>query len=81
MMDIRRLYAGEIDEIPGGSQLSKGRAMINLVDTRLNETTAAALCFQESPPDRYLVICTKNGVVKGMLRGMHECSTPGHSDR
>ncbi|MDR3273919.1 MAG: DNA gyrase subunit A [Puniceicoccales bacterium] len=64
VMDSGRVYVEKTYEIPDGSRISKGRAIVNLVDMQPNEKIAAVLCFQEFLPDKYLVICTKNGVVK-----------------
>jgi DNA gyrase subunit A len=64
VMDSGRVYVEKAYEIPDGSRTSKGRAIVNLVDMQPDEKIAAVLCFQDFLPDKYLVICTKNGIVK-----------------
>jgi DNA gyrase subunit A len=64
VMDSGRVYVEKAYEIPDGSRTSKGRAIVNLIDMQPNEKIAAMLCLQDFSPDKYLVICTKNGVVK-----------------
>ncbi|MDR0715359.1 MAG: DNA gyrase subunit A [Puniceicoccales bacterium] len=64
VMDSGRVYVEKAYEVPDGSRISKGRAIVNLIDMKPNEKIAAMLCFQDFSPDKYLVICTKNGVVK-----------------
>ncbi|MDR1255553.1 MAG: DNA gyrase subunit A [Puniceicoccales bacterium] len=64
VMDSGRVYVEKAYEIPDGSRISKGRAIVNLIDMQPNEKIAAMLCFQEFSPDKYLAICTRNGVVK-----------------
>ncbi len=64
VMDSGRVYVEKVYEIPDGSRISKGRAIINLIDMRPNERIAAMICFKNFSPDEYLVICTRNGVVK-----------------
>ncbi|MDR2435783.1 MAG: DNA gyrase subunit A [Puniceicoccales bacterium] len=64
VMDSGRVYVEKAYEIPDGSRTSKGRAIVNLIDMQPNEKIAAMLCFRDFSPDKYLVICTKNGVVK-----------------
>lgn len=64
VMDSGRVYVEKVYEIPDGSRISKGRAIINLIDMRSDERIAAMICFQDFAPDKYLVICTRKGVVK-----------------
>jgi DNA gyrase subunit A len=66
VMDSGRVYVERAYEIPDGSRTSKGRAIGNLIDMQPGEKIAAVLCFQDVSPDKHLVICTKNGVVKKM---------------
>ncbi|MDR0679967.1 MAG: DNA gyrase subunit A [Puniceicoccales bacterium] len=64
VMDSGRVYVEKAYEVPDGSRISKGRAIVNLIDMQPSEKIAAMLCFQDFSPDKYLVICTKNGVIK-----------------
>lgn len=64
VMDSGRVYVEKVYEIPDGSRISKGRSIVNLIDMRPDERIAAMICFQEFSPNKYLVICTRNGIVK-----------------
>lgn len=64
VMDSGRVYVEKVYEIPDGSRISKGRSVVNLIDMNPNEHISAMICFQEFSSEKYLVICTKNGVVK-----------------
>ncbi len=64
VMDSGRVYVEKVYEIPDGSRISKGRAIVNIIDMRPNERIAAMICFQNFSPDKYLVICTRNGIIK-----------------
>lgn len=64
VMDSGRVYVEKVYEIPDGSRISKGRSVVNLIDMRSDERIAAMICFQEFVQDKYLVICTRKGVIK-----------------
>ena len=58
------VYRLKVHELPLGSRQSKGRAIVNLLPLAQSETTRTLIAtrdFQEAP---YLVLATKNGVVK-----------------
>jgi DNA gyrase subunit A len=64
VMDSGKVYVEKAYEIPDGSRISKGRAIVNLIGMQPSERIAAMICFQDFSPDRYLVICTRKGIVK-----------------
>ena len=51
-------------EIPEGSRTSKGTNIINILMLRPDEKVEAVICMKEFNPDDYLVMGTKNGIVK-----------------
>jgi DNA gyrase subunit A len=58
------VYVEKVYEIPEGSKISKGRALINVLEMQKSEHVAAMICFQEFSENQFLVICTKNGITK-----------------
>ncbi|MDR2628394.1 MAG: DNA gyrase subunit A [Puniceicoccales bacterium] len=64
VMDSGRVYVEKVYEIPEGSRISKGRALINVLEMQKSERVAAMICFQEFSENQFLVMCTRNGVAK-----------------
>lgn len=64
VMTNGRVYVEKVYEIPEGSRTSKGRSIVNVLEMQPDEKVAAMICFPEFTDTRYLVMCTKNGVVK-----------------
>jgi len=51
--------------IPEGSRQSKGKPIVNLIsDLEEGEKVVNTICTSDFPEDRFLVFCTKDGVVK-----------------
>ena len=51
--------------IPEGSRQSKGKPIVNLLsDLEEGEKVVNTICTSDFPEDRFLVFCTKDGVVK-----------------
>jgi len=50
--------------IPEGRRSSKGKAIINLLDINSEEKVAAHVNVREFSDDRFLVMCTKKGIIK-----------------
>ncbi|MDR3144615.1 MAG: DNA gyrase subunit A [Puniceicoccales bacterium] len=63
-MDSGRVYVEKVYEIPEGSRTSKGRALVNVLEMQKSERVAAMICFREFSEHQFLVMCTKNGVIK-----------------
>ncbi|MDR2807029.1 MAG: DNA gyrase subunit A [Puniceicoccales bacterium] len=59
-----RIYMEKVYEIPEGSRVSKGRSLINVIEMQADESIAAMVCFPEFTAERYLILCTKNGITK-----------------
>lgn len=51
-------------DIPEGSRISKGQAIINLLALQSGENIAAVIEVEEFSPSLYLVMATKNGLIK-----------------
>jgi DNA gyrase subunit A len=56
-------------EIPEGSKLSKGRALLNLINLEQDDRIMAFICTQDLKDEdyinnNYIVMCTKNGIMK-----------------
>ncbi|MDR1590618.1 MAG: DNA gyrase subunit A [Puniceicoccales bacterium] len=64
VMTNGRIYIEKVYEIPEGSRTSKGRSLVNIIEMQVEEKMAAMICFPEFTAERYLVMCTKNGITK-----------------
>ncbi len=63
-MNNGRVYVEKVYDIPEGSRISKGRAVVNVLQMQKEEKLAAMICVKEFTSDLHLVMCTRNGVVK-----------------
>ena len=63
-MNNGRVYVEKVYDIPEGSRISKGRAVVNVLQMQKDEKLAAMICVKEFTDDLHLVMCTRNGVVK-----------------
>jgi DNA gyrase subunit A len=64
--NLGRLYWLKVHEIPQASRTSRGKALVNLlpIDREANEHIAAVVPVRIFEPDRFVIMATKNGVVK-----------------
>ncbi|MFA5039168.1 MAG: DNA gyrase subunit A [Candidatus Omnitrophota bacterium] len=62
--DQGRLYWIKVYEIPLASRQSKGKAIINLLQVSSKEKVASVLPVKEFSDDKFLILCTKAGVIK-----------------
>src|ERR1700681_761442 len=62
--NVGKVYRLKVHELPLGSRQSKGRAIVNLLPFRQDETVRAVIQTREFEEAKYLVFATKNGVVK-----------------
>jgi DNA gyrase subunit A len=51
-------------EIPVGTRISKGRAIVNLLNLTGKEKASAALSIKEFDPKQYIFLATETGIVK-----------------
>ncbi len=59
-----KVYWRKVYDIPLQSRISKGRALVNLLSLKEDERVSNCLPVREFPEDRFLLIATRNGVVK-----------------
>ena len=59
-----RVFRLNAYEIPEGKRLAKGTAIVNLLQLGPNEKIATLLAIDEKDDNKYLLLATKNGIVK-----------------
>lgn len=63
-----RVFKSRVWEIPQGSRTSKGKAIVNMLNLRPNETVSSVLTFNEAEvagkKDLFIIMMTKHGTVK-----------------
>jgi DNA gyrase subunit A len=59
-----KIYRLKVHELPLGSRQSKGRAIVNLLPFRQDETVRAVIATRDYREAKYLVFATKKGIVK-----------------
>ncbi|HYZ78985.1 MAG TPA: DNA gyrase subunit A [Gaiellaceae bacterium] len=75
---VGKVYRLKVHELPLGSRQSKGRAIQNLLPFRLDEQVRAVIQTRDFEDAEYLVLATKNGVVKKTK--FQEYNTPLKAD-
>jgi DNA gyrase subunit A len=66
-----RCYRLKVHEIPQASRTAKGRALVNLLALRQEERVAAVVPVREFDDSHYLVLATRNGVIKKTTIGKY----------
>jgi DNA gyrase subunit A len=59
-----RVYWLKVHQIPEASRQAKGKAIVNLIQISQNERVTAALPVREFTPGHFILMATKNGIVK-----------------
>jgi DNA gyrase subunit A len=59
-----RVYWRKVYEIPQAGRLSKGKAIVNLLNLEKDEALATVLDVPSFDPGSYIIMATKNGLVK-----------------
>ena len=59
-----RVYWKKVHEIPEGGRMSRGKAIVNLLDLKREERVATTLSVRDFEEGKYLVMATKKGLVK-----------------
>ncbi|MBN3039054.1 MAG: DNA gyrase subunit A [Candidatus Omnitrophica bacterium] len=59
-----KVYWLKVHEIPQAGRLSKGKAIINLVQLESGESVSAHVQVKEFDPQKYLVLVTRQGLIK-----------------
>ena len=62
--DRGKCYWLKVHQIPMGSRISQGRAIINLIDCEPGEKVQAFVSVKEFNDTDYIVMATKNGMIK-----------------
>lgn len=62
--DKGRAYWCKVHRLPQGSRTSKGKAIANVVSLQNNEKVMAILPVEEFVDNQYVVMLTKNGIIK-----------------
>jgi DNA gyrase subunit A len=63
-MNNGRVYVEKVYDIPEGARTAKGRMIANLLELKENEKLAAVVCIKDFAEDKYVVLATKNGIMK-----------------
>jgi DNA gyrase subunit A len=59
-----RVYWKKVHEIPEASRMSKGKAIVNLLDLKKGERVATTLTVRDFEQGKYVVMATRKGLVK-----------------
>ena len=59
-----KVYRLKVHQIPTGSRMSKGKAIVNLLTFLPKEKVAAIIAVKEYQDDQYLIMGTRKGIVK-----------------
>jgi len=59
-----RVYWKKVHEIPEAGRMSRGKAIVNLLELQRNEMVATTLAIRDFKEAKYVVMATKNGLVK-----------------
>ncbi len=64
LSDMGRLHVIKVYQTPEASRTSKGKAIVNLLQLQANEKVITILPIKAFEEDKFLVMCTRNGVIK-----------------
>jgi DNA gyrase subunit A len=59
-----RVFLTKVYELPEGSRISKGQALVNFLQLGQGEYTTSVLTFSKKDDAKFLVMSTKNGLIK-----------------
>ncbi|MDI6715477.1 MAG: DNA gyrase subunit A [Actinomycetota bacterium] len=59
-----KVYKLKVHELPLGSRTSRGQAIVNILPFAQDEKIAAIISTRSFEEDQYLILATKNGIVK-----------------
>jgi len=62
--DAGKVFWLKVHEIPEASRAAKGKALVNLLALTGSEKVTATLAVKDYPEDRFVVMATKNGLIK-----------------
>lgn len=61
--NLGRVYSLQVFEVPEGSRIARGRAIVNILPLNPGETVVKLLCARDLE-GKYLVMLTRNGIIK-----------------
>ena len=59
-----RVFQTKVYELPEGSRTARGQALVNFLELPNDETVQSVLTFSKKTPVKYLILCTKTGLIK-----------------
>jgi DNA gyrase subunit A len=59
-----RVYWKKVHEIPEAGRMSRGKAIVNLLDLKKDERVETTLSVRDFSEDKYVVMATKKGIIK-----------------
>jgi DNA gyrase subunit A len=59
-----RVYCKKVHEVPEAGRMSRGKAIVNLLELQINEKVATTLSVRDFEEGKFVVMATKNGLVK-----------------
>jgi len=62
--DRGRVFRKKVYEVPQGGRATRGKALINLLPVEKDESISATLAVREFDDESYIVMATKQGVIK-----------------
>jgi DNA gyrase subunit A len=62
--NLGRVYNLQVFEVPEGSRIAKGRAIVNLLPLTPGEHVVKLLCARDLVEGTYIVLLTKKGIIK-----------------
>lgn len=62
-----RVYRIKAYEIPEGKRQAKGMALVNIIPLEKDEKVTAIVPFKADEEEKYLLLCTKKGIIKKTL--------------
>ena len=72
-----RMYRMKGYQIPEASRQAKGSAIVNLLPIDKDEKITAVIALREFEDDKYLLMCTRNGVIKKTAVSDYDTSRKG----
>ncbi len=59
-----RVFQTKVYELPEASRTARGQALVNFLELPTNETVQSVLTISKKLPAKFLILCTKEGLIK-----------------
>jgi len=69
--NLGRVYWKKVHEVPEEGRMSRGKAIVNLLELRKGEKVATTLAVRDFEEGKYVVMATKKGIVKKTELGLY----------